>query len=87
MPKFRKKNIQPIEAIQWTGENLDEMIKFGEGNISQLIQDVPTKFLNIKTYQGNTFAEVGDWVVKGINGEFYPCGKSLFLSLYEEVVV
>jgi hypothetical protein len=41
--------------------------------------------MNIHTLEGNMIASVGDWIIKGVKGEFYPCKPDIFESTYEEV--
>lgn len=78
MPKYRKKPVE-IEAIQWTGDNLDEIKKFmgyyeyAKGN------------LIIKTLEGNMLASPGDYIIKGVKSEFYPCKPNIFKETYEPV--
>lgn len=79
MKKFRKKPIV-IEAVQWNGENLDEIINFA-GDNAVLIVDI----LHIKTLEGGLTASEGDYIIKGIQGEFYPCKPDIFEATYEEV--
>ena len=90
--KFRKKPII-IEAMQWTGENLEEIMKFIE---SPFTYDESTiyctkKFiydgneLKINTLEGTMIASVGDYIIKGVNGEFYPCKPDIFEKTYEKV--
>lgn len=77
--KFRKKPVE-IEAIQWTGENFVEITGWSGDvwsvNIDQLI---------IPTLEGKHYANVGDWIIKGIQGEFYPCKPDIFEQTYETV--
>lgn len=40
-------------------------------------------YLLIKTLEGTMRAEVGDWVIKGVKGEFYPCKPDIFAATYE----
>ena len=42
--------------------------------------------LEIKTLEGIMTANIGDWIIKGINGEFYPCKNDIFQKTYEEVM-
>ena len=78
--KFKKKPIV-IEAVQFTG-NDDECLKFcpiaidPEDNKPSLI---------IPTLEGDMLCGVGDWIIKGINGEFYPCKNDIFLKTYDGV--
>lgn len=77
--KFRKKTVI-IDAIQFTGtkENYAELAKFCP-NIGFL----PADTLLIKTLEGNRLANVGDWIIRGILGEFYPCKPDIFAQTYE----
>ena len=79
--KYRKKPVE-IEAVQWTGDNLAELREMEEFNA------VHTCFggeLRIKTLEGTMFASVGDYIIKGVQGEFYPCKPDIFEQTYEEV--
>lgn len=78
--KFRKKPVV-IEAVQWTGENLFELIEWG---LTGSYMGVP-KELIISTLEGPHLARVGDWIIRGVNGEFYPCKPDIFEKTYEPV--
>lgn len=93
MPKFRKKPVV-VEAIQWTGSNLEEIRNFVG---SDLIEDY-MEFFDIKrtlnkmlvdiaidTLEGTMRVDYGDYIIKGVKGEFYPCKSDIFLATYEEV--
>lgn len=41
--------------------------------------------LKIGTFEGEMTAELGDWTIKGIKGEFYPCKPDIFEATYEKV--
>lgn len=77
--KFRKKPIV-IEAIQYTGDNRTEIEDF----VGDKFLDWKLNFA-IETLEGNMVAQVNDWIIKGINGEFYPCKPDIFEKTYEEV--
>ena len=77
--KFRKKPVT-IEAIQWTGKNLSEIDNFVGGSIAN-----KSTILIIHTLEGDMEASMGDYIIKGINGEFYPCKPDIFAKTYEEV--
>lgn len=76
--KFRKKPVV-IEAVQWTGENGSEVQEFA-GASSSL---TPDGNLFIHTLEGNHHASVGNWIIRGIKGEFYPCKPNIFEATYE----
>lgn len=79
---FVKKPVK-VQAIQWTGDNYEELIDF-VGNVM-----FPYSFddgeVIIRTLEGDHHASKGDWIIRGINGEFYPCKPDIFEKTYEEV--
>ena len=77
--KYRKKPVV-IEAVQYTGDNTDEIIKFANGKIWK---NTCYSYLTVPTLEGLHRADVGDWIVKGIKGEFYPCKPDIFDATYE----
>ena len=79
MPKFRKKPVV-IEAVQWTGENIDELRAFTGVSFSISFENgrIP-----IQTLEGEITADVGDWIIKGVKGEFYPCKPDIFEQTYD----
>jgi hypothetical protein len=92
MAKFRKKPVV-IEAVQWTGNNLREIIDFAGLHPSankwtwdEYTEVVRTEGLKIFTLEGSHMATVGDWIIKGVKGEFYPCKPDIFEQTYEPVV-
>jgi hypothetical protein len=89
MPKFRKKPVV-IDAIQWTGDNLKEVIGFtgrhhssAEWTWERFEKVVRTDGLKIFTLEGPLKAAVGDWIIRGVHGEFYPCKPDIFAATYE----
>jgi len=89
--KFRKKPVV-IEAIQWTGDNLREVIDFTGQHPSALkwtwaeYEDmVKERGLKIFTLEGPLMSTVGDWIIKGVKGEFYPCKPDIFEATYEPI--
>ena len=89
MGKFKKKPVV-IEAVQWNGKNFDEVMNFiGEfyGNKFHYENEeeraLKSKELFIKTLEGTMTASKGDWIIKGINGEFYPCKPDIFEKTYK----
>nr|DAR92605.1 MAG TPA: PGDYG protein [Bacteriophage sp.] len=92
--RYRKKPVV-IEAIQWTGENQREMFDFltnGEkkdeymeafGEHFRIDHAAVKGGLVIKTLEGNHLANIGDYIIKGVAGEFYPCKPDIFEKTYE----
>lgn len=81
MAKYRKKPVV-IEAVQWTGDNLKELKQMEGFNESY---DLYCGELKIKTLEGIMTASVGDYIIRGVNGEFYPCKPDVFEKTYEIV--
>jgi len=79
--KFRKKPVV-IEATQWTGLNTADICCFAGESIESI---QPNKEFIIKTLEGNHIAQVNDWIIKGVKGEFYPCKPDIFEQTYEKV--
>lgn len=75
--KYRKKPVI-VEAIQYTGDNLLEVMKF-----CKAIRFID--YLYIATLESNMRVNIGDYVIKGVRGEFYPCEKNIFEETYEAV--
>ncbi|HAU84045.1 MAG TPA: hypothetical protein DCW90_00490 [Lachnospiraceae bacterium] len=85
MMKFRKKPVV-IEAVQWTGENLADIEGFVRDNLeAYFLDELKYPILYIKTLEGSMKASVGDYIIKGVNGEFYPCKPDIFEKTYEKV--
>ena len=76
---FVKKPIK-VQAVHLTGNNFDEISSFTNGNIFQYDEKVV-----IKTRTGYRYIEKGDWIIRGIKGEFYLCKPDIFEKTYEEV--
>lgn len=86
---YRKKPVT-VEAIQWTGENVEEINGFCNPvkdfhTVRNTIWSKDKKTLLIKTLEGNMLASIGDYIIKGVNGEYYPCKPNIFVETYEEV--
>ena len=82
MMKYRKKPVV-IEALEWRGSNEKEMRNFFKS-----VDFSNFSFNNgliITTLEGKHRADVGDFVIKGVKSEFYPCKPDIFEMTYEEV--
>jgi hypothetical protein len=82
MPRFRKKPVE-IDAEQLVagmqGDLLAEAIVGGHAVTDDLDQVI------IETLEGTMCGRPGDWLIKGVNGEFYPCRPDIFAKTYEPV--
>ena len=94
MPKYRKKPVV-VEAIQWTGSNLEEIRNFvGSDLIEECVElfDIKRTLkemlvdIAIDTLEGTMRVDYGDYIIKGVQGEFYPCKPDIFEQTYEEVI-
>lgn len=79
--KYRKKPVI-IEAVQWNGDNFDELVKFTNG---RWLDYDNKNGLFVWTLEGRMHASVGDFLIKGVSGEFYACKPDIFHQTYEEV--
>ncbi len=88
--KYRKKPIE-VEAMQltrmfcdvivkWIEENYGEVCCFNGGEFAE-----DSCYIDIKTLEGTVTASEGDWIIKGIENEFYPVKESIFNKTYEKV--
>lgn len=90
--KYRKKPVV-IEAMQFTGINPTEIKNFIGSNGNVEIYDAaweagvgaPVVNVVIHTLEGDMHASRGDFIIKGVNGEFYPCKPDIFEMTYEPV--
>lgn len=92
--KYRKKPVV-IEAMQWDGRAHRPMFDFLTGTTNEVMYASGRTFiidhsagmggLIIRTLEGNMLARIGDYVIKGVQGEFYPCKPDIFEMTYEEV--
>ena len=78
--KYRKKPVT-IDAIQWNGGNLSEIRDFMRSTVVN-----HGSVLIIPTLEGDMYASLNDYIIKDINGKFYPCKPDIFDNTYEEVM-
>ena len=83
MKKYIKKPI-PIEAVQWTGGNRAEILSFCNQARFEYVDPFEIELV-IHTLEGKMTAKVGDYIIKGVRGEFYPCAREIFEETYTEV--
>lgn len=81
--KFRKKPVV-IEAIQWIGEEKDVPLIQALGSRGVAYHHA-SRELYIETLEGTMRANVGDWIIKGVKNEIYPCKPDIFEMTYEPV--
>lgn len=80
--KYRKKTVV-IEAIQFiNGGSWPEIKKFCPIAQCQINQEIECRLI-IPTLEGDYIANEGDWIIKGVKGEFYPCKPDIFEMTYE----
>ena len=77
---FRKKP-KTIEAIRYTGGNYEEIQKWCKEHLIPLTDGT---FL-IPTLEGTMKADIGDYIIKGLKGEYYPCKPDVFRMTYDKV--
>lgn len=80
--KYRKKPVI-VEAVMWTGNNIDEVKELAKSAVENII--FVDNNLYIETLEGNMNVSIGDYIIKGIAGEFYPCKPDIFKETYETV--
>jgi hypothetical protein len=79
--KFRKKPVV-IEAFRHFGEGNMPAWAYHDGRITI---DPIQGTLNISTLEGEMRADIGDWVIRGVKGEVYPCKPDIFEQTYDQV--
>ena len=84
MPNYRKKPVV-IEAVQWCGniDSWNQIMAMGLKNWTP--GEMGTETFNIETLEGQHMATKGDYIIKGVAGEFYPCKPDIFDKTYELV--
>lgn len=76
---YRKKPVT-ITAIQYTGDNLDAVKAFTNGNAY-----IDCRGLIIYTLEGEHIASINDYIIRGVHGEYYPCKPDIFAKTYEKI--
>ena len=89
--KYRKRSLV-IEAVKWNGMNKSEIEQFAGDNVKiEVIRESNAEYgippqidCTIKTLEGDMMASPGDYIIKGVKGEFYPCKPDIFEKTYDE---
>jgi len=94
MNKYVKKPVV-VSAMKWDGSNHRGMFSFLGGLDARPMTTSGDNFyidhskieggLIIKTLEGEHFASIGDYIIKGIKGEFYPCKPDIFRETYDQL--
>lgn len=85
--KYRKLPVE-IEAVKFTRDNFEEIKKFTNGKAYDFITERRINgksYCSIKTLEGVHTATEGDFIIKEVHGEFYPCKPDIFKKTYELV--
>ncbi|MBU0978090.1 MAG: hypothetical protein KKD18_06750 [Nanoarchaeota archaeon] len=82
--KFRKKPVV-IEAKRLSISNMEEIEEWCHGSIKGTSLPIQERVIDIQTLEGEMRAGIGDWIICGIKGEFYPCKLDIFEATYESV--
>jgi hypothetical protein len=84
LPKFRKKPVI-VEARQLTEDNHEAIARWCHGRHRGVLLPSADQTVQIDTLEGEMSALVGDWIIRGVQGEFYPCRDDIFRATYEPV--
>ena len=82
MAKYRKKPVI-IEANQLTEDNAHLLALWCNGILHE--SKFHPEFIIIHTLEGDHNAQLGDYIIRGIKGKFYPCKPDIFEEIYETV--
>ena len=84
--KYRKKPVE-IEAFQWkdSNDNKDYPEWFWEATKEQNLLFPGEGRVAIPTLEGMMVANKGDYIIRGVNGEIYPCKPDIFEKTYEPI--
>ena len=82
MSLYRKKPVV-VEAMQFTDESKDAVFSWARGHSHPSFNIRNEPCLLIQTLEGEMRADLGDWVIRGVRGEFYPYKNEVFLQTYD----
>ena len=85
MKKYVKKPVV-VQAVEYNGANKEEIEAFVEKKLDTVYTELKEPLeLKIPTLEGDMKAVAGDWIIKVVNGEFYPIKSEIFFKAYEKV--
>lgn len=88
MAKYRKKPVE-IEAMEFVGSPREatKVIDWAleSGGTIRYHDEGSREHLSINTLEGTMTASVGDFIIRGVQGEFYPCKPDIFAATYEPI--
>lgn len=83
--EYRKRPVT-VRAVKWTGDNFDEIREFVKGQPLTLYKNTyGLTRLVVETLEGDMRAEVGDYIICGVRGEYYSCKPDIFSETYEVI--
>lgn len=83
MPKFRKKPVV-IEAVQFKdAASGADILEWSDFRIALCGDAAGNPIVEIPTLEGTMTAQRGDWIIRGVQGELYPCKPDIFAATYE----
>jgi hypothetical protein len=69
-----------VVGVEWTGDNLEEIKRFCNG-----MAFMEARHLFIETREGTSRASLGDWIIQGTRGEFYPVKPDVMADKYDRI--
>lgn len=84
MHRYRSKVVE-IEARQLTPDNIKELEIWCKGSIKGIMLPREQQVIEIQTLEGEMRADMGDYIIQGLKGEFYPCKPDIFAMKYERI--
>lgn len=92
MPRFRKLPVE-IEAVHFDGTHASVLAAMRFMDVGRTVREIhvhadpdPAKsHITIPTLEGKMRADAGDWIIRGVHGELYPCKPDIFAATYEPV--
>lgn len=80
----RENGTNLLEIATWTGGEWDRSA-VGDAPFFSFVKRNGDRLIGIRTLEGTMHADIGDWIIKGVKGEFYPCKPDIFEATYELV--